>query len=798
MASLVSTITGDLSFLLFSSQDFSAFPLPSPPSLLATLRTDTLQTLTGWDTAELEPIGLAESDGQVTICFPHRFLALGPRFRITADTIRDINGQAGGAEPLQLSGIAAGYGDELLLLSEREDRIVRVNPRSGTRQPVAAPGLPALVARMLNADAIAVLSNTGGKARIVVYGLSPSGPRELPVLASYASALAIDGEGNLWVWDAGERRIRILTSGGSEIFSIRPMINASIMQLPQQLEVFENGSFLLGGSAEVWKFDNTGIPVWRLTRVPGRPGEQLPASFGLVAHAANGTFTLLDSQSRRLMTFGAATEAGSGDSLSSLLTRLDGRRQADLQEAGGLARDGGYSLMAWQFGDLLVRRGGTESGRAEAGRAILKEKSALYAELADSLARELLYERADGAYLRAAAAARALTAAAPDDDTAARLLENIVSRRQEVRAGLSRQSDVRIVSAAAGVAREGSCARSLTVMLRVMNSGPSNLSRVRVHIGLPSIRAVQGLAAIDALFPGDERDMEVRLRLEGPLSSSALEPGGVPAALLVTYERGDEGFSVPASLTIQVADVGRGEALANSLSCRAETGDQLVAGLADDLLETAGVEGGRADPVASLAGILDSLGGLRRQAAPYAAGPAHDENALPPAATGTAGGVRAIMRALSPDESDWALLSVSVAASLGLPAGLMSWPDRVLALVDTGIPLSSVRASLNEPSRFGSVLDSLSRNGRLCLPLSGRLSPGTTAVTVWALVDALELCRDKGVGNATISWLDLAELGARARPSVPVPFPFALPSIPVRPSGEATRALILQALEQQQ
>lgn len=794
-ASLVSTIAGDLSFLLFSSRDFSAFPLASPPSMLATLQTDTLQTLTGWDTTELEPIGLTESDGQVTICFPHRFLTLGHLFRITEDTIRDINGQASGPEPLQLSGIAAGHGGELLLLSESEGGIVRVNPRLGTRQPVAAPGLPALGARMLDADAVAVLSNTDGSARIMVYGLSPSGRRQLPVLASYASALALDGEGNLWVWDAGERRIRILTSAGKEVFSIRPLINASIMQLPQQLEVFENGSFLLGGSAEVWKFDNTGIPVWRLTRVPGRPGEQLPASFALVAHGADGAFTLLDSQSRRLMTFGANPEAGSSDSLSSLLARLDGRRLADLEEAGGLARDGGFSLMAWQFGDLLARRGGIESGRAEAGRTILREKSALYVELADSLARELLYERADGAYLRAAEAARALTAAAPDDDSAARLLENIVSRRQEVRAGLSRQSDVRIVSAAAGVAREGSCARSLTVMLRVRNSGPSNLTRVRVHICLPSIAAAQALAAIDTFFPGDERDVEVRLHLEGPLSSSALEPRGVPAALLVTYERGEEGFSAPESLTIQLADVGRGEALANSLSCRAETGDQLVAGLADDLLDTAGVQGGRADPVASLAGIMDSLGGLRRQAAPYDAGSDHDAS---PSPTGAAGGVRPSLRALTPDENDWTLLSVSVALGLGLPAGLISWPDRVLALVDTGIPLSRALSALNGPARYAAVLSSLSRNGRLCVPLSGRLSAGTSAATFWALVDALELCWEKGVGNATISWLDLAVLGARARPSAPVSFPFVLPSIPVRPSGEALRALIIKGLEQQQ
>jgi|GEM_PF-6842980 len=69
-ASLVPTITGDIAFLLFSLQEFSAFSLDPPPSLLATLQTDTLQVLTGWDASELEPIALA---GQALPC---RFLFL--------------------------------------------------------------------------------------------------------------------------------------------------------------------------------------------------------------------------------------------------------------------------------------------------------------------------------------------------------------------------------------------------------------------------------------------------------------------------------------------------------------------------------------------------------------------------------------------------------------------------------------------------------------------------------------------------------------------------------------------------
>ncbi len=772
LASLVSTITGDVAFLFFSAQDFSAFPLAAPPSLRATLQTETLRILTGWDSTDLEPIALAESEGQVTICFPHRYLTLDPLFRITADTIRDLNAQTGSAgEPLQLSGIAAGRRDELLLLSEREGVIARINPLLGTRQQVSAPGLSGVGGRMLDPDTLAELSNAGGATHVVLHGASPSGRRTLSVPASYASALSVDPEGNLWVWDAGERRVRVMTAGGREVFSIRPMISASLMQLPQQLEVFEDGSFLLGGSAEVWKFDNAGIPAWRLSRIPGRPGEKLPPSFALVAHGADGSFTLLDAPSRRLMTFGPVT--GRDDELTSLLARLDGRRRQDLQNAGELARRAGLSLMAWQFGDLLARRGGSENDREAARREVLREKCVLYAALADSMARAQLIQRADGAYLRAAEAARELTAAAPDDDAAARLGEAMVSKRQAARAGLTRASDVRIVSAAAGVAHEGGCALSLTVMLRVRNNAASNLTRLRVHLGLPSITETQALAAVDTLFPGDERDMEFPLRLDGPLPPAALEPGGIPAVLLITYERGEEGFSVPDALTVRVMDVAAGEPLANSLACRAETGDQLVAGLADDLLAAAGPVRGAADPVASLAGILDSLGGLRRQAA---SGRAGVDQAAQPDPGRAEGGVRRALRALSPDETDWTLLSLSVIAGLGLPAGLISWPDRVCALVDTGIPLSGVISSVPGIERYSGVLRALSREERLCVPLSGRLSPDASSAAAWSVVDALEICRDKAVRNASIAWLDTAV--TRQGPALPCrsPFPLFLPA----------------------
>ena len=159
-------------------------------------------------------------------------------------------------------------------------------------------------------------------------------------------------------------------------------------------------------------------------------------------------------------------------------------------------------------------------------------------------------------------------------------------------------------------------------------------------------------------------------------------------------------------------------------------------------------------------------------------------------------GVRRALRSFSPDENDWTSLSLSVIAALGLPAGLMSWPDRVFALVDTGIPMSGVVATIPGLARYSTVLSALSREGLLCLPLSGRPAPAASKAAAWSLVDALETCRDRGVGTATISWLGTSATAATAGPAAPVPFPFVPPCLPVRPSGEALRDAITEALEQ--
>jgi hypothetical protein len=790
---LLSAIAGDIAFLHFSRAGFAAIPLSPPPSMTATVQTDTLAGLTGWDPAELEPIGLASAGNGLTVCFPHRYLTLGPSFRLTEATIADIDQQASGKEPVQISGVVTDAGTGLILLSEREGRIIRLDPRLGTRQALAAPGLPPLGARLLGPDSLAVLSNARDAVGLLVFPLSGAAPYLVPIHASYLSAFSRDREGNLWAWDAEERRVRVVTPGGREVYSIRPLFGASTMQLPQQLEVFDDGSFLLGGSGEVWKFRSSGMPVWRLTRIPGRPGERLPSSFSLAAGGADGSFFLLDAPSRRLMMFSPSPTVEEPP-LASMFSRMSARAPADLQEAAGLARKEGLSLVAWQLGDLLVKRGGSTAERGDARIAILRERSGRYADFADSLARDLLYDRADAAYARAAESARELTAEAPADEDGAKLLQRIAASRLEMRAAFARKPDIRFVSAAAEIRRSDACRDLLVVTLRVRNAGAAALSGLRVHASAPSVSDSPSLSVADRLASGEEREVAVPLDLTVGAVGSALEGRNLRVAILVTYRRGMEGVSVRASLDVPVASTGPRRTTADLMACALAPADQLVAGLADELLPGTAAGATREDSVAAFAGILDSLGSLRSGVASAAARAAGGVRG--PIGPGAVAGVREALRGLSPNELDWTLVTLSVAAALGLPVGVLSWEDRAFALIDTGIPLADALSGIPGLSAYAAVLERLTRGGTLCVPLSGAVATGPGGASAWAFVDALRACSVRAAGKAMIWWRNDAS-GRPVSPALPMPIPYPLPAIRVPPSRDTLRAGVIQSLEQQ-
>jgi hypothetical protein len=776
---IASTVCADLAYLLFSVRGFTAFALGPPPSMTALLPTDLLARLLPGTPDQLEPVAIAPSGTGVILCFAHGYLTLGPLFSIEADTARDVIMQAGGREPLQLSGAVPGSDGELYLLSERSARIVALDPRVGSRAAVDAPGLSGLTARVLDSDTIAVLSDSRGSAGITLYPLGGGAPRLLSVGGGYLSAFSVDREGNIWTWDLTERRIRVVTREGREVSSIRPLFRASVMPVPQQLEVFDDGSFLLGGSGELWKFSRTGIPEWRLTRIPGKAAEQLPASFSLAAEPSGASFTILDEQSRRLTSF-SNSPSGSGLVLASHYRTMDPRSAGDLSAGAQTAASAGLSLLALSFTTQLAARTPSPAALARAGLQVARDEAGRAAELADALSRDLLTARAREAWNGAAQAVRSVLALAPDDRDMADLAERIAARSKEAEESLTPGSELRLVSASVIPTSRARCVPGLTVRLRVRNDGPVALAQLRLHVNLPEASSGPALAALDILSPGEERNVDV------PLAVGPAGPGGpgsnIPLAVYAEWTRRNEGDTASFLLKTPVQTASVPLPAAAALACAAAGRDALIDALPDELL---GVPAKPRNPLAVLATVLDMLGSLRAPAGAETS-VRSPSGTVPPVRS-----PRAVLRALDPSDTEWLLVTASVAESLGLSAGLLSWDDTTFVLVDTGMPLATALAQFPGLEAWARVLTSLSRSGALCIPLSGAV--GTTAEELAA---ALAYCGRRGLDGSAVAWIPETDRNPPASgPEGAGPLPMVVPAVaPAEVSFDALVAQVGQAV----
>jgi hypothetical protein len=754
-AALCAAITGDVAFLVFSDQSFASFPPAAPPGMTAILPTDSLAALLGLKGDEAEPLALSGRASGVTVTFPHGWLGVGPLFQVTAETAIDLGAQAVAREALQLSDAVRADTGEMFLVAQAAARIVVVNPMTGTRTTIPAPGVSAGKAGLVGPRTLADMAGALGSAGIALY-TPGAAPAVLPFRGAQVSAFAGDVEGNLWLWDITERRIRIVAANGTEVFSIKPLFKASLMPIPQELEVYPDGSFLLGGSGELWRFENTGIPVWRLTRMPGRTGERLPGSFQVALTGTDGSFVLLDAPSRRLLAFGPG-DPGPRAALAGFFARWDPRSVADLQEGAGLAHAAGLTLLAQSLDAQLAARAGPAAPAAADARALLRERLDRGVQLAQERERDLLAARADAAWTRVAETARALAALVPDDTAAAAALTASVSRRQELRAALAPGGSgtagaVQVTRAELRRTAGSACTTGVELHLRLKNTGTAALTQVRVRAGVPAAGMGPALADAPDLEAGADAALTLLL---GPDPGTIGTAGAlVSVAGLVSAQSGAAGSTAALLVDAPVVDDPPGASGAAALSCAADPADPLLRALAGD---TPG-------SFAAFVELVDHLLAMRAAVA----------DAIPAAPQG----LRTALRTLSPDAQGWTVLLASLAGTEGLGSGFITWSDASLALVQTDITLAD--AETREPglAAWSAVLEELSRDGRLCLPVSAAVGNRSAAA---AVADGLAVCALRGLQGAAVRWL--ASGSTPARLPVPVPFPAGFPSSPV--SGAA-------------
>ena len=723
VGSIIPTLCGDIAYLLRSSLGFPTTDLAQPPPLADRLSYAALGKLTGWSAADLEPMGIVSPGRGIVLCFPRRYLSLGSRFAVTEKSISDMILQGQG-DPLLFSGIAADENGRVVLLSESGGKTVMSVSRLGSREVSDTPGVKGPRALIVGRNLASVDGTT-----LTLYPLEGAGafPVRIGLRMGFISALAADDEDNLWFFDAGERRIRICTAGGREICSIRPIVSPSVMPLPQSLAVYPDGSFILGGSGQIWKFDNAGTPKWRLMRIPGARQETLPAAFALAVDGADGSFYVLDAPSRRVLRFAGDSggDAGTGPSEPGLLARAD--------------------AMASEAFD----------------RELAREKALRAGELMESLIGSLSYDRANGISAAAAELARQYRVKLPADAAASKLHDGLTAKKREIAeiAAEPEAPSITLFEPARGPRSYPECGSAIGLTVTVRNTLRETLENLRVSVSIPGVADAPEMVLFASLLPGEERSLPVSLSPAGYVSRQGVN--GKRASVLVVFSRRNEiktafrGIGITGIPPVDLSNSSMPEAA--ELACAARPDDPLL----DQLAGSAAGTGD--DPLELTISILDALAGLRRQAA----------KSMDPAPVDQ--GMRGTLRGLSGGPGDWTVLMASLAANRGLESGILTAGDEALTLVQTDVPLERWLPIFQGRQDYRDILRGLAREGKLVIPLSGNASAeaGPAGGIAGLLLAALETLREKGAPKASPIWLE--KKSAAAPVAAGIPFPITLP-----------------------
>ena len=540
--SVVPTAAADVAWLWAAASGFAGLAPGPAPGLAAVLETDSLAGLTGWRPDGLEPLAIDSSAEGLTILFPRGWLTLGPLFRIGKEAARDLLLQPDAVAPVHAGMARSARGS--IVLTRADGTAQLVDPLLAIRQTITAPS----GARLLAIAAHEAVFLSGSEATFVPLDSGETQTRSVRIAAAWITAADADAAGNLWAWDGQERRLRVTTREGREISAVRPLVRASDLPVPQALAVLADGSFLLGGSGELWRFEASGIPSWRISRLPGVPGGSLPASFALAVDRSTGAVWLLDGPSRRVLQFGGTGRtiddgpaAEASRALSSLLGNLDEREVGDLERAGDLALAADMPLAAARFAVRLARGGSPDAAdlAAAAEVMVLRDYARAAAGAVEDLAANLLAERALAACQQAVDLARAWRDRDPGDPEAGRLLEELTGRRRELRDAATPKEDA---PALAATARGSGSGERRTVIARIVLRAPAgaDLAGLRVSFALPGWTPVPAFEEVGALAAGEERVLEFALAL-GDVPEKL--PGGPPGRCLDavgTRHRGQE------------------------------------------------------------------------------------------------------------------------------------------------------------------------------------------------------------------------------------------------------------------
>lgn len=366
---VVTALAADLRYLQAARAGFPP-PLYLPPDItdavdgrrITGLIRTVAQAAGGGDTApasgleilDFQILDFAAHDRGVSVLLTGGSVELGPRFELTAATPESLLPAPlppDGAAPHEIA--RTRWTRDLLAAGLERTRILR---RRIGQPGAAAIDLPAGVRRLdaVPGGGLAALTR-GGPVYVRLTERAGGETHRVPAATPFITAMDVDHQRRLVLYDPFDRRVVITGLDGREIGSVRPQVDPRMLPFPHAVAALADGSIVLGGSGIIWAFDRRGRPLW-LQSAPGGGRDSLPAQFTLEPAAEQGAFYVLDGPRNRILRFGDyrignADAAESGEPGAGHAAR---RLAALALDHAAAAQEWGDVAQALQRADLAV------------------------------------------------------------------------------------------------------------------------------------------------------------------------------------------------------------------------------------------------------------------------------------------------------------------------------------------------------------------------------------------------------------------------------------------------------------
>jgi len=273
---------------------------------------------------------------------------------------------------------------------------------------------------------------------------------------------------------------------------IRPKILMAQMPLPQTLQVYPDGSFLLGGSGELWKFTPRGQVLWQLGTISGAYREALPPLFQAILDPYDNSFLLLDLPSNRILKFRERATADQAaddiavrevngsdidDQLSGLTRGFRSSLPGSREKLIAFCLENDLYLLAGQY---LVAQSEKDSHQEFIKRAT----AFALASMALKMEKRLLLPEADKLYGAALAIFRRLNLNDPVNPGLPELIRGLKTKRKEIRGTLYQEEFIGVEKNPSGALRlKNLSARRIHDLKLTYNFGGLTPESVHYYIG---------------------------------------------------------------------------------------------------------------------------------------------------------------------------------------------------------------------------------------------------------------------------------------------------------------------------